>query len=114
MDAHKPADRTSTQKPQRRLLHGSSRGYEGAVLVGSIAVAAILAFGPLSGDDHSNWGQLVATWCGVVSALILAVILAADLFRPQLVTRRRLIYAVFLLVPLAGVAVLGAIAGFIL
>lgn len=112
-DSQDPSDPNATPNAQRQLMLGT-RGYETAVLVGAIGIAVLLAVGSFTAWASNNWGQLLATWCGVTSALIFSALLAADLFRQHLLTRRRLKQAIYLLVSLAFIAVLSIIIGFFL
>lgn len=99
---------------QRRLMLGSTRGYEITVLVGAIALAVFLAVGSLTLWSGNNWAQQLATWCGVASATAFSALLIADLARPHLLTRKRLMQAIYLLVSFAVIAILSAIAGLFL
>lgn len=108
-----PSGPDPTPNTQRPLILGT-RGYETTVLVGGIGIAVLLAVGSFTAWAGNNWGQQLATWCGVTSALIFSALLAADLFRQHLLTRRRLKQAIYPLVSLAVIAVLSIIIGFFL
>lgn len=105
---------TNLNQDARRLLMLGTRGYEITVLIGAVALAVFLAVGSLTLWSGNNWAQLLATWCGVASATVFSALLIADLFRPHLLTRKRLMQAIYLLVSFAAIAILSAIAGFFL
>lgn len=111
-EGHDPTNAASSQRLHRGLLLGSTKGYEIVVLIGALVLAVILAVGSLTLWSGNNWAQLLASWCGVASALTFSALLAADLYRPQLLTRRRLMQAIYLLISLAIIAILSAITGF--
>lgn len=105
---------TNRSQDARRLLMLGTRGYEITVLVGAVALAVLLAVGSLTLWSGNNWAQLLATWCGVASATVFSALLIADLSRPHLLTRKRLMQAIYLLVSFAVIAILSAIAGLFL
>lgn len=97
-----------------RLRLAGSRGTQGTLLVGMIVFAATMLVGSLTLWGNSNWAHLVCIWCGIASALTVAILLAGDLFRPQLLTRRRVKILVHLLWAFVAVALACGVIGLVL
>lgn len=100
-----------TPSAPRHLFYGTRR-YRATLLGGAVLAAILLATMPALTGATSNWALALCPWFGVVSAVVFAVLLAADLFKPQALTRGLVRIALGLLVASAGLAISFMMVGF--
>lgn len=112
MDSTSDAEGEAVPDPHERvrLRFAHTRSGEVALLVGAVLFAALMAFGTTLWGS-SNWLHQVCPWLAVLSALLFAVLLACNLFRPQVVTVRLVRIWVVTLCGIAGLAILCGVLG---
>ena len=100
-----------TKAPETRHMFQGPAAYRVFLLVIGVMMAVFLVFVVVL-DADKGWVNRLCSLAGVMSASLLAYLAAMDIFRPQVLTRDRMMTAMKALVAIAAISITLFVVGF--
>lgn len=102
------------EQPEARHIFQGPPIYRAFLLFVALAMAVLLTLGGTVFSMGTNWAHQLCPLVGAVSAFLFGCMVAVDIYRPQVITPARMKVLVRFFLALPIIAIMLAVAGFLI